>query len=118
MEAQLLVTGADDAAETAALWSWLQDECALRPGMRPIEGPADETALGGVVDVLVVTLGSGGAGVALARSLTTWLQTRRPDVSVSVVCGDRTVKLNARGMSEEHAIAALESTLRASLDDS
>lgn len=118
MDVLLRVTAADDAAEMTALWSWLQDERILRPGIRRIEGSLSETELGGVVDVLAVTLGSGGAGVALARSLVTWLQTRRPHVSLSVMCGNRTVKLDAQGMSEEHAMAILEDTLRASLSDS
>lgn len=54
--------------------------------------------MGGALDVLVVALGAGGAGAALAASLSTWLsQPRRADVKLTVTADDgRHIKLGAR----------------------
>ena len=54
--------------------------------------------MGGVLDVLVVALGSGGAGAVLATSVSTWLsQPRRADVKLTVTAEDgRHIELDAR----------------------
>ena len=51
-----------------------------------------------MLDVLMVALGSGGAGTALATSLATWLsQPRRADVTLTVTAEDgRHIELDAR----------------------
>lgn len=54
--------------------------------------------MGGVLDVLVVALGSGGAVAALASSVSTWLsQPCRADVTLTVTGQDgRHIELDAR----------------------
>lgn len=51
-----------------------------------------------MLDVLVVALGSGGAGAVLATSVSTWLsQPRRADVKLTVTAEDgRHIGLDAR----------------------
>jgi hypothetical protein len=66
-----------DERELRSLRKWLVDEPGLR-GWRitlanPELAPGD---MGAISDVLVVALGSGGAGAALVASLSAWLQTR------------------------------------------
>lgn len=74
MRARIALSGGDDVGERAALWDWLHDEPELRGGIAWEKPPPDPTHLGGAMEVLTVALGSGGAGVALAKSLVTWLQ--------------------------------------------
>ncbi len=54
--------------------------------------------MGGVLDVLMVALGSGGAVAALATSVSTWLsQPRRADVKLTVTAeSGRHIELDAR----------------------
>lgn len=114
LDAEIRITSGDSVAEFAALWSWLRDDPSLSAATRRVEKPVSATELGGgVVELLAVTLGSGGFGVTLARSLTTWLQTRRPDVSISVSAEGRSVELIARGLSEQKAISLVERVLEA-----
>jgi hypothetical protein len=84
VEARIQVLRGDRVAELAALWEWLRSDRDLAGLVRPVRGPLGETDLGGAYDLLAVALGSGGAGVALARSLTTWLLTRRPSITITV----------------------------------
>jgi Effector Associated Constant Component 1 len=52
----------------------------------------------GVLDLLEVALGSGGAGAVLATSVSSWLsQPRRADVTLTVTAEDgRHIELDAR----------------------
>lgn len=61
--------------------------------------------MGGVVEVLTVALGSGGAGVVLVRALCTWLVQRRADVAVTITAPDGTqVQVDAKRAAEPEAI--------------
>lgn len=96
-EAHLRITGGDPVGECAALWEWLVDEPEVRGRIRRVSKPRVPTDLsGGVVEVLTVALGSGGVGAVLARSLNTWLQTRRASVTLTVSVNDRTANIQAQ----------------------
>jgi hypothetical protein len=52
-----------------------------------------------------VTLGTGGAGVVLAQSLSTWLTQRRTDVTVTVKARDgREVSVDVRRARDPQAV--------------
>jgi hypothetical protein len=111
MEAEIQISGGDDIAEFAALREWLLGERALSGAIRPVRGKPAETELGGAYDLLAVALGSGGAGVALARSLTAWLRTRRPDISVTVTSSSGKVTLDARRVKNDDVMPLLQEVL-------
>ncbi len=81
-----------------SLLDWLRHEDTLRSRVRTARTPVRPGEMGGVLDVLEVALGSGGAGAALAASVSSWLsQPRRTDVTLTVTAEDgRRIELDAR----------------------
>lgn len=82
-----------------SLLDWLRHENTLRGRVCTAHAPVRPGEMGsGVLDVLVVALGSGGAGAALATSVSTWLsQPRRADVKLTMTAEDgRHIELDAR----------------------
>jgi hypothetical protein len=110
MDVQIRITGGDQADELAALWRWLQEESGLRGNVRPIASPVGAGELGGAIDLITVALGSGGAGVALAQTLSAWLRTRYSDVKVTVSAEGRSVEVEARRVKD--AVSLLREVLR------
>ena len=70
-------------------------------------GPT-ELSGGGTVELLTVTLGSGGIAAALARSLNTWLRARRPTVTLTVSVDDRSATLHAHNVGGQQVNETLE----------
>jgi len=118
VEAQLLLGGADRFEEVASLEDWLRDEPELRGLVRRTSPPAGPTELSsGVGEVLTVVLGTGGAAGVLARSLNTWLRTRRSTVTLTVSAKDRSATLHAHNVDGPQVDETLK-ILRAVLADS
>lgn len=111
MDVQIRVLGGDEVEEVTDLWEWLRGERALAGAVQPVRRPVSEGELGGVVDTLAVALGSGGAGVVLARSVTAWLSTRRSNVSVTVKTKTGTVKVDARNLDPGEVLPLLQQVL-------
>jgi Effector Associated Constant Component 1 len=111
MDAEIRISGGDEVAEFAALWAWLRGERALTGTVSAVQRAPAESELGGVFDVLAVSLGSGGAGVALARSLVTWLQTRRSDVRITVTSSAGKVEFEAHRVKDSDALLLLQEML-------
>jgi len=112
MEAEIRVSGGDDVAEITGLFQWLRGERALAGTVRSVQRAPGEGELGGAFDMLAVALGSGGTGAALARSLTVWLRTRRPDVVITVTSPSGKVKLDAHRVKDDSIQPLLEQMLR------
>lgn len=93
-----LSISAEDGDVLRSLLDWLRHEDTLRGRVRAAHTPVRPGEMGGVLDVLVVALGSGGAGAALATSVSTWLsQPRRADVKLTITAEDgRHIELDAR----------------------
>ncbi|MEO7195617.1 MAG: hypothetical protein ABIZ05_12500 [Pseudonocardiaceae bacterium] len=93
-----LSISAEDSDALRSLLEWLRREDALRGRVRTAHAPVRPGEMGGVLGVLEVALGSGGAGAVLASSVSTWLsQPRRADVKLTVTAEDgRHIKLDAR----------------------
>lgn len=111
MEVQIRVSGGDEVVEFAELREWLSSERALAGTVEVVQRPPAEGELGGAFDMLAVALGSGGAGVALARSLTVWLQSRRANVSITVTTPSKRVELKAHQVQDATALRMLEEVL-------
>jgi hypothetical protein len=116
MEADLRVSGGDEAEELADLWEWMRVERDLGGKVRPIWRPPGEGELGGVFEVLAVALGSGGAVTALAASLTAWLKTRRPDVTVTITTTKGSASVGVRNATTDQVLPLLQQAFGA-LDD-
>ncbi|HEY4454676.1 MAG TPA: hypothetical protein VGN81_10240 [Pseudonocardiaceae bacterium] len=82
------IAGPEAQAALRDLSGWLASEDELRGRLELRRKPIVPGQLGGVLDVLTVALGSGGAGAVLGTSLSTWLIQRRADVSVTVTGPD------------------------------
>ncbi len=103
MQARLRVAGGDHVAELASLTDWLRDEPELRGRVEAVTRPVGQNDMsGGAVELLTVALGSGGALAVLARSLNTWLRSRRPTVHLTVTMNDREVTLRAHNVGNTH----------------
>jgi Effector Associated Constant Component 1 len=117
MKAEIQVSRGDDVSELSNLYGWLRAERGLTGAVGATPRPPGETELGGAYGVLAVALGSGGAGVTLAKSLTTWLQARHSNVAITVSSPSGSITLEARQVRERDVLPLLSKILRAS-DDS
>jgi hypothetical protein len=111
---RIQIDGGDKVTEYSNLTAWLDASRDFRSRVSRVTGPPVDGQLdGGLIEMLTVAVGSGGIGVALTASLNKWLETRRPDVTVTVTVAPtrRTVKLRARHANKE-ALALLRDALR------
>ncbi len=94
----LLSISAEDGDALRSLLDWLRHEDSLRGRVRTAQTSVRPGEMGGVLDVLEVALGSGGAGAVLVTSVSAWLsQPRRADVTLTVTAQDgRHIELDAR----------------------
>lgn len=116
MQALVEVAGGNKVQDTVDLWNWLRAERGLAGAVEPIRTPPGEQELGGAVEVLAVALGSGGTGVVLARSMMTWLRTRRATVSITVKTKMGTVKVDTTNVNREDVAGLLREVLDAGRD--
>ncbi|MBB5778720.1 effector-associated constant component EACC1 [Nonomuraea jabiensis] len=100
MDAELRISHSDPIGEMASLTAWLRSQRDLQGRVRPQARPPGPQELGGAVELLSVALGSGGAGLALARALTTWLTNRHSDVSVTVTTETGSVTVDAKRIGD------------------
>jgi hypothetical protein len=101
---RIAVLDPDGEIDLRSLLDWLRHEDELRGRVALEQATPRSGEMGGLVDALVVALGSGGAGAVLARSLSTWLQQRRSDVKVTITSHDRTVELDAARVPDAQAL--------------
>lgn len=102
-----------------SLAEWLSHEDALRGRVRPVREPLQPGEMGGVIELLTVALGSGGAGAMLVRSICAWLGQRRTQVSVSLKDADgREFSFSATARNQDPAeVFAQASAMFAELRD-
>ncbi|MGW6700026.1 effector-associated constant component EACC1 [Nocardia sp. NPDC055049] len=96
-------------AELISLHEWLNHEPELR-GKVHTDAHSKPAAgeMGWPVDVLVVSVGSGGAITVLVGSVTTWIRTRRSTLFVEVTKPDGSkLRIDARGPVAVHVSDAL-----------
>jgi hypothetical protein len=105
MDVEINIGGSSDAEELKNLEDWLLDEPELAgcPVTRPAASP-EPGQMGALSDVLVVALGSGGTGVALASCLSVWLRTRVSDVSLRIRTKQGEVELTATNTKNAEAL--------------
>jgi hypothetical protein len=85
-----------DERQLRSLREWLVDEPDMRGSKVTLAVPEFAPGhMGAVSDVLVVALGSGGAGAALVASLSAWLQTRVTTVKMRMRSAEGEVEIEA-----------------------
>ncbi|WP_199433696.1 effector-associated constant component EACC1 [Qaidamihabitans albus] len=106
MDVTVNVSGAHDAgAEIRSLLRWLQrDDDLLGTSIRLAPAAPGPEEMGAVSDVLVVALGSGGAGAVLARSLSVWVQHRTSDLKLTFRGKEGTVQLDGKRIKDPVAV--------------
>jgi hypothetical protein len=110
VDVRIQIRGGDEVTAYNELTAWLNGNRVFcghvtRKTSRPAEGQ-----LGGVIEMLTVALGSGGAGAVLAQSLTEWLRNRRTDITIIVTHREKTVVVRAQGISDPQPV--LQDVLR------
>lgn len=99
-------TGAPDVVrQLGSLEDWLLRDDSLReidvsrPAGTP--GPGEQGAL---ADVLVVALGSGGAGAALVGTLTVWLRQQTAEVRLKLRTGRGEVEVSGTNLKDPQSL--------------
>ena len=83
MDVRISLDDEDALSELSSLEDWLLTDPSLRECEFTREtGPNNPTEMGALFEVLIVALGSGGLGAALATSISTWMRTRVSHVKV------------------------------------
>jgi hypothetical protein len=112
VEAEIQISQGDNVTEFAGLREWLHGERALSGLVRAPRRQPGETELGAAFDLLTVALGSGGVGVVLAKSLVTWLQTRRPTIAITVTTAKGSVTVTGPELRDSAVMQLLIEVLR------
>jgi hypothetical protein len=106
MDLQVKVVGSGDGAKTRSLYNWLMREDDLRASRvnwLPAQPGPEE--MGTLSDVLVVSMGAGGVGVALIQSLMTWLHTQGSDVRLKLSGPHGEMEVDAKRVRDPAALA-------------
>ncbi len=112
MDARIRLVGRDVGAQLNDLESWLGREDEFRGRVSIEQQPIAPDEMGAVSDVLIVALGSGGAGSALVTTLIVWINHRKPKVDIEITRGrNRSVKIAAQNLPEEQVVKLLREAL-------
>ncbi len=108
MDQATVAIGTGSVPDAFALKGWLDDVPTLRGHGTVATGRPLPGRQGGVSDVLVVALGTGGAASVLVGSLTSWLKTRaRPRIlKLSIERGKKKIELEMDQTTDSAAIVA------------
>ncbi|TCK25225.1 effector-associated constant component EACC1 [Pseudonocardia endophytica] len=98
-----VVDGENPIDELHHLERWLSNEQDLRGRLTyPVADITPKGEMGGLSDVLVASLASGGAVTVLVQSIQSWIAAQRPKVSVEIKTrkGD-SIRVDAEGFSPD-----------------
>lgn len=105
-DVQIRLESASELDDRLALIGWLRGERGLRGRVHVLPAPPARNELGAGLDLLTVSLGSGGIATVLAGSLATWLQNRRTPttIRISITRADRTLELETGDADKAEAL--------------
>ncbi len=98
----------DDGAEARALYRWLAAEPSIRTGgslAADRAEPGDGDMTGGVLEAILLVVGSGVSLAQLFVAIASWRATRPRPYRVSVELPDRTIAIETADPDEALAIA-------------
>jgi hypothetical protein len=98
----------DQHEELQCLQDWLAYDNDFRGRVEVERSALCPEQMGELAEVLIVTLGSGGAVTALANSVSVWLRQRRSGFSAVITQPDGTrVEITAEGPAADRVVEAL-----------
>lgn len=99
-----------------SLLNWLRLDRDLRGAVGFETSTARPGEMGGVASTLSVALGSGGAGVALASALSTWLRSRSTDVKAKIASRNGTVTIDVQRAKDPTQVLEMINKITHDLD--
>ncbi|MGW0324679.1 effector-associated constant component EACC1 [Nocardia sp. NPDC003183] len=111
LDDQLTIQTSGDSDELFRLLEWFRGDDALRGRVSLPPARTHEGQMGDLSDVLVVAVGAGGLGPALAMSLSAWLNTRRSDIRVMLKRNGVEVELDAKRANAPELVREIQNLL-------
>ncbi|MGA5118623.1 MULTISPECIES: effector-associated constant component EACC1 [Streptomyces] len=105
-DVQITLDSADALDDHLALTEWLRHERGLQGRVHVAHATPVESELGATLELLTVSLSSGGIATVLASSLATWLQSRRSPtkVRITITRADRTLEVETGDAAEAEVL--------------
>jgi Effector Associated Constant Component 1 len=112
MGVEISISDPAQHGELTSLENWLLRDACLRACTitRPPTVPKPGE-MGAVSEVLVVALGSGGSGAALATALSVWLRSRVSDLTIRLQGPMGTIELSARTTQDPRELVSAITSL-------
>ncbi|RGP46623.1 effector-associated constant component EACC1 [Rhodococcus qingshengii] len=105
-----------NSGDLVQLLDWIRRDEVLRGRVQLQASRPADGQMGGLSDVLMVTLGGGGAVTILAKSLSTWFTTRHSDLTLKVTLPNGTeISVDGKRVKQEETFTGLQ-TMIDSLD--
>ncbi|NNH76027.1 hypothetical protein HLB23_40320 [Nocardia uniformis] len=106
-QSPIKITGAPD--DLVHLLDWFRRDEALRGRVQSQAPQASDGHMGDLYDVLMVTLGAGGAATALVNSLRIWFTTRHAELTLTVTLPDGTeILLDGKRVKQDETFVSLQ----------
>jgi len=108
MELRIAVAGDPLGIAGRSLRSLLAENDEIRGSrVSSVAVPGDPEAMGGVAEVLLVALGSGGAVAAAVHSVLGWLRCQGPKVKVTITAEGVSAEVEAATLKQAQEAAAI-----------
>lgn len=109
---QLTIRTEGSTDDLFELLEWLNEHDELRGRVELPKQQIRPGDMGGLSEVLMVTLGAGGAATALVSSLTSWFTVRRSEIAVTLKGGaEPEITLDAKRVALPEVTASLQTLL-------
>jgi hypothetical protein len=108
----------DRIQDLPSLYAWLQQDDEFRGRVTAVAGKLRPGDMGGDTDTLMVALGAGGAVTALISAVGGWLAARRTKLSIEIIDGDRSRRVEIDSANAGAAAKLLREVFEATGDPS
>lgn len=118
MALRIMVEGDPLGTATRTLRSLLGENDEIRGSrVTSVAVRDDSQAMGGATEVLLVALGSGGAGVAVVQSVLGWLRRQDPKVKVTITAEGVSAEVEAGSLKQAHEAVAIVAAFQAAFGE-
>jgi hypothetical protein len=97
----VLVATPEEPQNVSDLLDWLWQEDELRRRVRRSETSPRPGEMGALAETLTVAVGGGGALTVLLASVSSWIRTRRSDVTVEITVGKKKISIDAKRINAD-----------------
>lgn len=108
LNGQLTIRASGDSDELFQLLEWFRNDDELRGRVSLPAPQIREGQMGDIYDVLVVAVGAGGLAPALVKSLNTWFNTRRSDITLTFKRNGIEVEVDAKRAKAPELVREIE----------